>query len=127
MVNDEHFTAAIFLDLRKACEVFDHAILLGKLPKYGKNSYTPDWFKSYLSNRKKVVDINSIHSSSKKVDIFVKQGRLLGPILFLIYIILTTLQITHIVLLTTPVPSNQEMKCIIIHTKTKIVNLKVIV
>ena len=40
--------AVVFLDLKKAFDTVDHAILLSKLNAYGIGS---EWFKSYLSDR----------------------------------------------------------------------------
>jgi len=45
-----------------------------------------DWFKSYLSDRSQVVDINGHYSRSRKIEISVLQGSILGPILFLCFI-----------------------------------------
>jgi hypothetical protein len=44
------------------------------------------WFKSYLSNRSQVVDINGNISTAKKISISLLQGSILGPILFLCFI-----------------------------------------
>ncbi len=44
------------------------------------------WFKNYLKERIKIVDINSYLSLEKSFNIRVIQGSILGPILFLIYI-----------------------------------------
>jgi hypothetical protein len=57
-----------------------------KKEKYGIVGVELEWFKSYLSGRSQVVDINGIHSSPRNIDISVIQGSILGPILFLIYI-----------------------------------------
>ena len=43
----------IFLDLKKAFDTMDHAILPQKLEIYGVRSQTLGWFKSYVSGRKK--------------------------------------------------------------------------
>jgi hypothetical protein len=84
-LNEGKFSIGVFLDLKKAFDVVDHEILLAKLPKYGILG-TLDWFRSYLSNRSQIVDINNCLSLPKPVDMSVIQGRLLGPILFLIFI-----------------------------------------
>ena len=45
------------------------------------------WFKSYLSDRRQIVDVNGCKSKQEDIDMSVIQGSiLLGPILFLIYI-----------------------------------------
>lgn len=45
-----------------------------------------DWFKSYLSDRSQVVDINGNISKLRKISISILQGSILGPILFLCFI-----------------------------------------
>jgi hypothetical protein len=45
-----------------------------------------DWFRSYLSERKQVVDINGKFSKLRDIKISILQGSILGPILFLCYI-----------------------------------------
>jgi hypothetical protein len=45
-----------------------------------------DWFKSYLSERKQVVDINGRISDSLDIAISVLQGSIFGPILFLCFL-----------------------------------------
>ena len=56
----------------------DHAILLRKLAHYGIRGTALKWFESYLGNREQYVTYNGISSS--------KQGSILGPLLFFIYI-----------------------------------------
>ena len=47
---------------------------------------TINWFKSYLSERKQVVDLEGTISSTVDMQLGVPQGSILGPILFLIYV-----------------------------------------
>jgi hypothetical protein len=61
-LNLGHYTVGIFLDLKKAFDVVNHDILLAKLHKSGISDPTHDWFRSYLSNRAQIVDINNNYS-----------------------------------------------------------------
>ena len=61
-------------------------ILINKLHHYGIRGTPHKWFTSYLSVRRQLVDINTICSSSKLVEMGVPQGSILGPFLFFIYI-----------------------------------------
>jgi len=75
------------LDLKKAFDVCSHDVLVKKLDNLGVRGATLDWFKSYLSNRKHVVDISESTSDPIKLDaLSIIQGSTLGPILFNIYI-----------------------------------------
>jgi hypothetical protein len=85
-LNDGNLAIGIFLDLRKVFDVCDHNTLLSKLKKYGINGTVLEWFKSYLTNRKQVVDVSGHFSKPQNLDISTIQGSLLGPILFLSYI-----------------------------------------
>ncbi len=85
-LNDGNLALGVFLDLRKAFYVCDHGILLSKIKRYGIADTALEWFRSYLSNRKQVVDISGHLSQPQQLDISTIQGSLLGPILFLIYI-----------------------------------------
>ncbi len=59
-------------------------IIVCKLKKYGISYKTHDYFASFLYNRQQNVDINSKISTSETINTSVIQGRILGPILFLI-------------------------------------------
>jgi hypothetical protein len=52
----------------------------------GVNGTALNWFKSYLSNRSQIVDINGTFSSTRDIKISILQGSILGPILFLCFI-----------------------------------------
>ena len=73
---NKELTGAIFLDLSAAFDIVQHEILLDKLSLYGFSENTISFFKSYLSNRRQIVQVQSKLSEPLEV---------LGPILFLIY------------------------------------------
>ena len=63
-----------------------HDILLKKLKKLGITGAILEWFSSYLSNRKQVVDIYGSLSTENNIICSVLQGRILGLLLFLCFI-----------------------------------------
>ena len=87
---ENNYTLGVFIDL-KAFDTVNHEILLHKLKLYGINGTCLEWFKSYLSNRKQciVYDVYNNIKKSAYLDILcgVPKGSILGPLLFLIYVI----------------------------------------
>ena len=67
-------TRMILIDLQKAFDTKDHEILLQKLKTIRFSESTIIWFKSHLSERMFLLNI----------DFGVPQGSILGPLLFLI-------------------------------------------
>ena len=70
----------IFLDISKAFDTIDHAILLHKLYNYGVRGISLNWFKSYLSNRSQIAEYAGV-ASSNQMNTFcsVPQGSILAP------------------------------------------------
>ena len=85
-INDKQLNLTIFLDLKKAFDTVDHAILIGKLRKYGIRDIAGDWIQSYLENRKQYCAANGLNSGTKTVTCGILQGSCLGPLLFIIYL-----------------------------------------
>ena len=79
-------TAVVVLDRKKAFDTVDQDILLSKLSFYGVQGNSLNWFKSYLDNRQQKCFINGCLSHKLPLSCGVPQGTILGPLLFLIYI-----------------------------------------
>ena len=76
----------ILIDLQKAFDTLDHSLLLDKLGLLNFSDNTISWFKSYLSNRTFLVNVESTFSEPADLRCGVPQGSILGPLLFLLYI-----------------------------------------
>lgn len=85
-IESKHYNGVIFLDLKKAFDSMDHAILEGKLKLYGVDCLSFKWFGSYLSDRKQHTFIDRAQSGFSNVTCGIQQGSILGPLLFTIYI-----------------------------------------
>ena len=81
-----NFLAAI-IDVKKAFDCVNHTILLNKLERYGVRGVPLSWLKSYLTDRKCFVQFGPYKSQLNTFNIGVPQGSILGPLLFLIYVI----------------------------------------
>ena len=81
-----NLTGMVLLDLQKAFDTVDHCILINKLQALGFDTCSREWFRSYLTNRKQLVDIAGTLSPFQNVTCGVPQGSILGPLLFLVYV-----------------------------------------
>ena len=63
-IDNNEFGYGIFIDLKKAFETVNRAILLTKLNPYGIRLVVHGWFKSYLSQGEQFVNVNG-HNSLK--------------------------------------------------------------
>ena len=80
-------TYVIFLDFSKALDSVAHEPLLLKLKCHRIDGSLLLWFRSFLTDHKQSVVVQGTHSSWSFLMLGVPQGTLLGPILFLIYVI----------------------------------------
>ena len=85
-VDSGRLTGAVFLDLSKAFDTFDHNLLLHKLESVGLLDDTVNWFQSYLTNRKQRTSVGDTLSVATPVTVALPRGSILGPLLFLIYV-----------------------------------------
>ena len=79
-------TGAVFIDLRKAFDTVDHAVLLDKLSNLGIVDKEHGWFTDYLSNRTQVVEFQGVTFTPEAISVGVPQGSILGPLLFILHI-----------------------------------------
>ena len=53
-IDNGNFACGIFIDLQKAFDTVDHAILISKLEYYGARGNSKKWFSSYLGQSKTI-------------------------------------------------------------------------
>ena len=78
----------VLLDLSAAFDTIDHTILLERLEAVaGIRGAALAWLRSYLHDRTQSVIINGVRSTTVDLSTGVPQGSVLGPLLFLVYVI----------------------------------------
>ena len=85
-LDSKGYAGAVLMDLSKAFDCINHDLLIAKLHAYGFGLESLKLIKSYLSNRKQRVKINTTFSSWSNLITGVPQGSVLGPLLFNIYL-----------------------------------------
>ena len=90
-IQDKKYTISLFLDLSKAFDTLEHAVIFDKMEKYGIRGNTLEWFKSYLHKRHLRVRLKAgdqgtnTLSDTFPVNYGTPQGSRLGPLIFLIF------------------------------------------
>ncbi|KAK7881569.1 hypothetical protein WMY93_029978 [Mugilogobius chulae] len=78
----------ILLDLTAAFDTINHSILLSRLQTiYNITGTALSWFTSYLTDRHQFIHIDNCKSDSALLTQGVPQGSVLGPLLFILYIL----------------------------------------
>ena len=76
---------SLFIDQSSAFDLVDHEILLAKLTEYSFSPATLRWFRSYLSDRYCVYQVESKRSTAMPLGPYgVPQGSILGSLLFVV-------------------------------------------
>ena len=78
-------SGAVFIDLKKAFDTVDHAILCQKVEHYVLQLNELLSFHSYIFNRKQFCRVGRFDSGIGNIEVGVSEGSCLGPLLFLIY------------------------------------------
>ena len=78
-IDNQSYIILLLLDLPAAFDTVDHKIFLQRLScRFGINGKALRWFKSYLENRKQVVNVKGATSCTKDLQCGVPQGSVLG-------------------------------------------------
>ena len=81
-------TIILLLDLSAAFDTLDHNVIIERLSHcVGISGQASKWFRSYLSERYQSVYINGTQSHPVRLSLGVPQGSVLGPLLFMIYML----------------------------------------
>ena len=79
-------TVSVFLDMSKAFDTINHALLLQKLELYGIRGPPLELIRSYFAERFQYTRVGNSKSDTLPVEMGVPQGSPLGPLFFAIYI-----------------------------------------
>ena len=90
--NENHCPVNIYIDLSKTVDSLYYEILLSKLKYYGLQRKALQLPKSYIFGRCQYVQLGDVKSGTHAVVCGIPQGSVLGPLLFNIYILTTSLR-----------------------------------
>ena len=85
-MDHKKMSVIVLLDMSKAFYSIRHDLMLRKLCNAGVSELACAWFESYLSQRQQVVKIQDTLSSPVPLTVGVRQGSILGPVLFILYV-----------------------------------------
>ena len=86
LLDEQDFTAAVFIDVAKAFDSVDHDILVRKLELIGIQGRALFLMKSYLNERNQVIKYEQLSSEAGIIQNGIPQGSCLSSLLFLIYV-----------------------------------------
>ena len=76
----------VFLDLKRAFDTVTMQFSFKELFAYGVRGNILNWFRSYFEHRKQFVAFDNKKSQTNKITCGVRQGSVLSPLLFILYI-----------------------------------------
>lgn len=85
-MDEKSISLLVLLDMSKAFDSLNHNILLSRLRRLGLTSHYLSWFASYLSDWKQRERCGDAVSQTFPLTHSFRQGSILGPVLFTIYI-----------------------------------------
>ena len=86
-LNNESTFLVISLDLSAAFDTVNYEILLSILFQIGNFGQAHSVIKSYLNGRIQCVHIDGSYSEDKSIETGIPQGSILGPVLFILYLL----------------------------------------